>query len=468
MNPSVATDESGSAVSSAERSPVPGSASPNGSAVPVPRSDRRVFQLGLSRSAAAQTPTPQAPPQTAPPQTAPPQAATPQASMPRQSPSGRYGRKDFTHSPFIIFYELTQACDLVCKHCRACAQPLRHPGELDAEQARQLLDQLAEFPSPPMVVLTGGDPLKRPDVFDLVEHGVARGLEVAMTPSATPLVTPEALRQLHASGLHRLALSLDGLDATTHDSFRGVDGSYARTLEILTEARRIGMSLQVNTTITPSNVHQVDAMAEMLATTGIVLWSVFFLVPVGRGEELKRISPEQYEEVFEQLWDHAQRQPYGIKTTEAPHYRRFVMQKRGNPQFNPVTTEDAQRARAPLGINDGNGIMFISHLGAIYPSGFLPMLCGKFPRNSVVDVYQNHPYFLALRDANRLEGKCGVCEYRHVCGGSRARSFMLTGDMMASEPDCAYIPPAWKEREAASAAATAAGPRESAEAESIE
>ncbi len=357
--------------------------------------------------------------------------------------AGSYGRRDFQHSPFVVFYELTQACDLVCKHCRACAQPARAADELDSQQARQLLEQLATFPKPPMLVLTGGDPLKRPDVYELVEHGVRLGLDVAMTPSATPLVTADALQRLHAAGLHRLALSLDGADAATHDAFRGVRGSFDRTLEILAAARRIGLPLQVNTTIAASNVHQVDALAEMLAERGIVLWSVFFLVPVGRGQELERISPLQYEQVFERLWHHAQRQPYGIKTTEAPQYRRFVLRRQGNPQQSPGGASGHQRA--PLGINDGRGVMFVSHRGVIYPSGFLPVVCGQFPRDAVVDVYQHHPSFQALRDANRLQGKCGRCEFRHVCGGSRARSFAVTGDMLAAEPDCPYLPSALRE-----------------------
>jgi AdoMet-dependent heme synthase len=356
--------------------------------------------------------------------------------------AGGYGRGDFDHSPFVVFYELTQACDLACKHCRACAQPARASDELDPLQARQLLEQMASFPKPPMLVLTGGDPLKRPDVYDLVDHGVRLGLDVAMTPSATPLVTSDALSRLRAAGLHRLALSLDGADAATHDAFRGVPGSFGRTLAILAEARSIGLPLQVNTTLAASNVHQVDDLAELLKELGIVLWSVFFLVPVGRGEELERISPQQYEEVVERLWHHAQRQPFGIKTTEAPQYRRFVLRRQGDPQQNRHNTSSNGRQRAPLGINDGRGVMFISHQGVIYPSGFLPVVCGRFPRDSVVDVYQQHPSFQSLRDANRLRGKCGRCEFRHVCGGSRARSFALTGDMLAAEPDCAYPPAA--------------------------
>ncbi|MHB9078471.1 MAG: TIGR04053 family radical SAM/SPASM domain-containing protein [Pirellulaceae bacterium] len=354
-------------------------------------------------------------------------------------PSG-YSRRDFDDSPFIIFYEVTQACDLTCQHCRACAQPRRAADELDALQARSLLEQMASFPRPPMLVLTGGDPLKRPDIYELVDHGVRLGLDVAMTPSATPLVTATALLRLREAGLHRLALSLDGVDAATHDGFRGVPGSFDRTLAILSAARTVGLSLQVNTTIVKANVHQIDSLAEMLSGQGIVLWSVFFLVPVGRGEQLERISPQQYEEVFERLWHHAQRQPYGIKTTEAPHYRRFVLQRRGDPQQYPGAAVSRQPQRAPLGINDGRGVMFVSHQGVLYPSGFLPVACGRFPRDSIVDIYRHNPWFQALRDANRLQGKCGHCEFRHICGGSRARSFAVTGDLLAAEPDCAFLP----------------------------
>lgn len=354
--------------------------------------------------------------------------------------SDRYTRADFAHSPLVVFYEVTQACDLVCQHCRACAQPARDAGELSTERSRALLEQLASFPKKPLLVLTGGDPLKRPDIYELVERGVSLGLDVAMTPSATPLVTWPALVRLKEAGLHRLAVSLDGVDAATHDSFRGVSGSYDRTREILADGRRVRLPLQVNTTITQRNVDQVDALAELLRWEGIVLWSVFFLVPVGRGAELARITPRQYEEVFERLFHHAQHQRYGVKTTEAPHYRRFVLRGRGNPQRQSHSSGGQSEMRAPLGINDGKGILFVDHRGAIFPSGFLPIPCGKFPRDSVIDVYQNSSWFRMLRDPDRLQGKCGQCEFRHACGGSRARAYALTGNVLAEDPDCVYVP----------------------------
>lgn len=351
--------------------------------------------------------------------------------------SPRYSREDFDHSPLLVFYEMTRACDLMCAHCRADAQKSRHPFELDMTAARQLIDQLRDFRRPPLLVLTGGDPIKRSDVFELINYARTIGLDVAMTPSATPLVTKEAIARLKQAGLHRLAVSLDGVDAATHDGFRRVAGSFERTLQIIADAREVDLPVQVNTTITRGNFHQIDALAELLSGMNIVLWSVFFLVPTGRGQADQRIAPEEYEIAFDQLYRHSRIQPYAIKTTEAPHYRRFLLQK-------------ARQAGAParlegphIGTNDGRGIMFVSHIGEIYPSGFLPIRCGVFPRDSLVDVYQNAPLFRALRDADALKGKCGICEYRHICGGSRARSFALSDrDPLAPEPDCAYLPPA--------------------------
>jgi radical SAM protein len=373
--------------------------------------------------------------------------STPSTTAPVRPSSGPplYTAADFAHSPFVAFYEVTRACDLLCRHCRACAQPRRHPYELETGQARVLLEQFAAFPKPPVLVFTGGDPMKRDDIYELVQHAAEAGLTTAMTPSATPLVTRDALARLKDAGLTRLAVSLDGADAQTHDAFRGVRGSFARTLEVLADAQECGFSLQINTTLTQRNVTQVDAMAELCAAQGITLWSVFFLIPVGRGLAEQRLSGAQCEEVFEQLFQHSLRQPYGIKTTEAHHYRRFVLQQRGNPLRQPEGAPAGRPQRAPLGVNDGRGVMFVSHTGAIYPSGFMPINCGKFPKQSIVDVYQNSELFRSLREPDRLGGKCGVCDYREICGGSRARAYALTRDPLAAEPDCIYQPPGWKE-----------------------
>lgn len=404
-----------------------------------------------------------------------------------------YTRADFHTSPLMFYYEVTLACDLVCKHCRASAQQQPHPQELDSQQSKALLEQVATFPRPPNVVLTGGDPLKRRDLFSLIEHARAAGLQVALTPSATPLATREAFARAKQAGVSALGISLDGADAETHDAFRGWEGSFARTMQMLDDARRLQLPVQINTTITARNVHQIDAIAELLADKGIFMWSVFFLVPVGRGAQEARIAPQQYEEVFARLWHHARTRPYAVKTTEAPHYRRFVLQQGGDPLASPghamhgsaerpkpanpssigsptVVREEAgigrredagvggpEKAgiggpdvraahRAPLGVGDGKGIMFVGHTGEIYPAGFLPLRCGIFPADSVVEVYQNHPTFRALRDPDHFKGKCGICEYRHVCGGSRARAYALTGDPLETDPDCAYVPQALRNR----------------------
>ncbi len=346
---------------------------------------------------------------------------------------------DFSRIPYVVFYEVTQACDLACLHCRASAQACHDPAELSTIGAMRLLDQLAIFSRKPNVVLTGGDPMKRPDLAPLVEHGVSLGLEMALTPSATDLVRCERLCLLAAAGLSRLAVSLDGPDAYAHDRFRRARGSFERTLGILRDARQTGLSLQVNTTVTRFNWRRIDEFAEVLAGQQILHWSVFFLVPVGRARADDCLSAGECEAAFAMLWRQSQRQQYAIKTTEAPHYRRFVLQHRkllNAARKMPLTSTQ----RPSLNVNDGRGAMFIGHTGRIQPSGFLPLHCRRFPGDSVVDDYQNSPVFRALRNTDGLGGKCGCCEYRRICGGSRARAFALTGDYLAEEPHCFYMP----------------------------
>jgi radical SAM protein len=349
-------------------------------------------------------------------------------------------QRDFNVSPMIVFYELTRACDLVCLHCRACAQSRPDPNELSNSLSRRLIDQVASFPARPMLVLTGGDPLKRADVYDLISHAVDRGLETAITPSPTPLVTAEAIGRLKAAGIHRMAVSIDGADAETHDALRGVAGSFAQTQRIMAEARELRIPVQVNTTLNPTNYGQIEAIADMLADQGIVLWSVFLIVPVGRATESLRLSGAQYEAAFARLYVQSQRQPYGIKTTEGMHYRRFVAQQQVRARQAGERTGVARPRYLTMGINDGKGVMFVSHTGLIHPSGFMPLLCGMFPFNHVVDVYQKSPIFRRLRQPDTFEGKCGYCEYRNLCGGSRARAYNVTGNPYAAETDCIYQP----------------------------
>ncbi|QDT67490.1 Antilisterial bacteriocin subtilosin biosynthesis protein AlbA [Planctomycetes bacterium MalM25] len=339
----------------------------------------------------------------------------------------------------LVFYELTRACDLVCQHCRACAQSERDPNELSTAESKRLIEQLSGFPEPPMLILTGGDPFKRPDLFELIEEAVEQGIDVSITPSATPLVNRESIERLRDAGISRMAISVDGADAATHDANRGVPGSFDHSLEILRVARDLGVETQINTTLTPANVAQIEAMGDRFAPLGIALWSVFFLIPVGRATELARLDADECEDAFARLHAQSRRQPFVVKTTEAPHYRRHVIQN------SPKQQSPTKRGFLPAGVNDGKGVMFVSHCGEIFPTGFLPLECGRFPAESLVGVYQDSPIFRRLRDSDQLQGKCGVCEYRNVCGGSRARAYALTGDPMAAEPDCSYFPPAFEE-----------------------
>lgn len=358
---------------------------------------------------------------------------------------------DFNETPFIVIWEVTQACDLACVHCRASAQPRRNPLELSTPEAKRLIEQVAELRAP-VFVLTGGDPLKRPDIYELVQYATRRGVRTSLTPSATPLLSRDALVKLQSCGLARLAISLDGPTAEIHDTFRRVPGSYEWTLRALRWAREIGLPAQVNTTITRHNLRHLDDIIALLQTLDIILWSVFFLVPTGRGQSIDLISAEEFEQVFEKLYQTSRQAKFDIKSTEAQHYRRFLLQKRtaarrsGQPDGAMAKVFGATSAdgigRAPRGINDGKGFVFISHLGEVFPSGFLPVSAGNVRRHSLAELYRRSPLFVALRDAANLKGKCGICEFREVCGGSRARAYALSGDMFAEEPNCVYQPPA--------------------------
>lgn len=359
-------------------------------------------------------------------------------SRPATRPSHVRSRKSFDHSPMLLFYELTRACDLVCQHCRACAQKRPAPGELSTAESKRLIDQLGAFPEPPMLILTGGDPLKRDDIYELVRYAVAAGIDVSITPSATPLVNRDSIGRLRDAGISRMAISVDGADAATHDANRGVAGSFDHSIAVLEIARELGVETQINTTLSPANVDQIERMGERFGELGIVLWSVFFLIPVGRATRMARLNADECEAAFARLHRQAASQPFMVKTTEAPHYRRHVIQN------TPKRAEAAPRGFLPAGVNDGKGVMFVSHTGEIFPTGFLPIHCGKFPEQSVVDVYQHSATFKMLRDSDQLQGKCGVCEFRNVCGGSRARAFGVTGNPMAEEPDCQYLPPAFQ------------------------
>jgi radical SAM protein len=349
--------------------------------------------------------------------------------------------RNFDEAPFLVIWELTQACDLSCVHCRACAIENRSPFELSTEEGFRLLEEVRSF-GDPLMVFTGGDPLKRPDLFPLLEKSVQLGLRTTVTPSATPLLTESAIERFQNCGVARMAISLDGPDAESHDGFRGVTGSFGRTIRALQYGQQIGLQTQVNTTVTRHNVGRLSEIANLVKGAGAKLWSVFFLVATGRASASQDLTAEEYEEVFAFLFNLSKSAPFDIKTTEAQHYRRFVAQRRkaegaGNAGARQVNPEIIQRQ---AGINDGKGFVFVSHTGEIFPSGFLPLAAGNVRHDSLATVYRESPLFLKLRNADNLRGKCGDCEYRNLCGGSRSRSYALTGDFLAEEPRCVYEP----------------------------
>jgi radical SAM protein len=352
---------------------------------------------------------------------------------------------DFNERPFIAIWEMTQACDLACVHCRASAQPNRDPMELSTDEGKHLIDQIAAL-KVPVFVLTGGDPIKRPDLFELIGHACSVGVRVSLTPSATPLLTRDVVNRLKEAGLARLAVSMDGASAETHDAFRGMSGSFARTLEAVHWANEIGLPVQINTTFSRRNIDEIDAIVALMEKLKITLWSVFFLVPTGRGKLNDLLSADEFESVFAKVYSLSKAASFDIKTTEAQHYRRYVLQQRiTERKLEMEATSRNVRAidaigRAPRGLNDGKGFVFISHKGEVFPSGFLPLSAGSIREHELRDIYRESPLFLNLRDASRLEGKCGSCEFKEICGGSRARAYALTGNPHAEEPCCSYVP----------------------------
>ncbi|OYD06664.1 radical SAM/SPASM domain-containing protein [Paludifilum halophilum] len=337
----------------------------------------------------------------------------------------------FDRNPFIVIWEVTRACALRCLHCRAEAQYRRDPRELSTEEGKSLIRGLREMNSP-ILVFTGGDPLMREDLFELAAYAKEQGLHVSLTPSATPRVKPRAMRRAKEVGLDRWAFSLDGSTAEIHDWFRGTRGSYNRTIKAIQYLRELEMPLQINTTVSKYNLDDLSKLAELMESMGVVLWSVFFLVPTGRGRTGDMISPEEHEQVFHWLADLSSHVCFDIKTTAAPVYRR-VLAQRG-------ALKGGGDMRAPYSVNDGNGFVFVSHIGEVFPSGFLPIPCGNVRKNSLVEIYREHPLFQSLRDPDQLKGKCGICKYRLICGGSRACAYALTGDPLASDPTCIYLP----------------------------
>jgi radical SAM protein len=349
--------------------------------------------------------------------------------------------RTFAEVPARVYWELTRACDLACRHCRAEAQPARAPDELTTEECRAVLADLAAASPRPHVVLTGGDPLKRPDLLDLVREGVGLGLGMSVAPSATPGLTRDVVHALKAAGMEAMSLSLDGSSAARHDAVRGVLGCFGWTLVAAQRIAAAGIPLQINTLVTSETDRDLDEIAKLVARLGASRWSLFFLVGVGRGRVLTALPPREAEWTLGWLARNAAAWPFTATTTEAPHFRRVAIQ-----QARAEGRTGEEIARSPLargfGVRDGNGIMFIAANGDVTPSGFLPLVTGNVRRASPLRLYRDDVVFQALRRPESFRGRCGVCSYHGVCGGSRARAWAATGDVLGEDPLCAWEPEA--------------------------
>jgi heme b synthase len=339
----------------------------------------------------------------------------------------------------LVAWEVTRNCNLTCMHCRASATNGPYEGELDTQAAYRLLGQIAELGSP-IVIMTGGDPLLRPDVFDLAKYGTAQGLRMVMSPNGT-LITAENARSMRESGIQRISVSLDGATADTHDHFRGVPGAFEGALRGIRLAREAGVEFQINTTITKANLAEIPKIQDLAVSLGAVAHHIFLLVPTGRGKYIldQAIDAAEYEKTLNWFYDQRDKTPLQLKATCAPHYYR-ILRQRARAEGQKVTFESHGLDAVTRGCLGGIGFCFISHVGIVQPCGFLGLDCGDVTQASFAEIWKKSPHFLRLRDDDQLEGKCGLCEYRKVCGGCRARAFEATGDYMAEEPLCSYQP----------------------------
>lgn len=329
-----------------------------------------------------------------------------------------------------MVWEVTQACDLACDHCRAAANKQRHPDELSKEEAVTLFEDIESFSPQPYFVFSGGDPLCRPDLFELLETAVDTGIRPSVTPATTPRLTRETIARFADIGVGRMALSLDGATADSHDDFRGETGTFETVIQAAEIAQELGVSIQINTTVTAATIGELPAIADLVAKLGAQMWEVFFLVPIGRGAELSQISPPQARETTEWLYRHSRDASYRVITVEAPFYRRVAQEM--------ATETDTDPARVGS-TGAGNGFVFVSHTGDVYPSGFMPLQVGNVRETPLSSIYRNAEQLQTLRNREGFDGPCGDCPATKSCGGSRSRAYAITGNPIGSDPLCPWV-----------------------------
>ncbi len=335
-----------------------------------------------------------------------------------------------------VYWEITRACALACRHCRAEAVPAADPMQLSFDEGVALLRQIREFGDPqPQLILTGGDPLARPDLFGLIDEARKLGISVSITPAATPALTRDVLVRLKQHSVEGLGLSLDGATAGRHDSIRGVPGTFDRTVQAMRWAQELEMPLQVNTLVAAETADDLPAIYQLLKSFRVARWSLFFLISVGRGKVLQPLSPEEGEQLMGWIHETSRSAPFVVATTEAPSYRRVALERMRSEGLTADQIKGSNAYRG-FGIRDGHGIVFVSHTGEICPAGFLPLVVGNVRQDRIAEVYRNAPVFKSLHDPTTFEGRCGRCQYHTLCGGSRARAFEATGNVLASDPFC--------------------------------
>lgn len=343
----------------------------------------------------------------------------------------------------LVAWEVTRSCNLACKHCRAEAHPDPYEGELDTREAMRLIDTFPET-GKPIIIFTGGDPMMRPDVYELIAHAKSRDLPCAFAPNGT-LITAENASRIKESGVDRCSISIDGADAASHDSFRGIKGAFDASLAGIGHLKAEGIPFQINTTVTKDNLASFRDIFDLCRKLGAVAWHIFLLVPMGRAAALNDqvISAREYEETLHWFYEFRKTTDMQLKATCAPHYYR-IMRQRAAAEDLEISPRNFGMDAMSRGCLGGTGFCFISHTGQVQPCGYLELNCGNVRETPFPEIWRTSQVFQNLRNPGKYEGKCGKCRYHHVCGGCRARAYSMTGNYLAEEPLCAYQPAAVK------------------------